>query len=483
MSSDSLKISAVKGLLWTFFEKVSAQTVHFVIGIILARLLSPSEFGIIGMITIFTALAQTFTDSGLSSALIQKKNCSDADYSTIFYFNIVVAVICYGILYMASPYIASFYKMPQLNEVTRVVSLSIIISGLTSVQNTKLTKELRFKEQSINSILSMIITGIAGIVLAYAGFGVWALVAQVLLGKVFSSLCVWSISKWMPKIEFSKESFIQMWGFGSKILVSSLINTIYSNIYTLVIGKAFSPQDVGYYNRGNQYALLPGSVIQNVALKVNYPLLAKIQDDDERLLRAYQKMTSLPFYVLFPILVGMAVTAPSLIPVMIGDKWQPCVPMMQILCIGYMFSPLTHFNLNLLYVKGRTDLVLKLELIKKPIGFIILFASIPTGIIGMIVGKAVYEFIAFSFNCYYTGKILNFGELKQLKVLVPIILNCMCMALVVHFTMMIGNSNIAKLCIGVVSGIFSYILFSLLTKDENLIEIITILRSYMKKRT
>ena len=465
MSTQNLKSSAVNGAIWTGIEKFSRQAVQFVIGIILARILPPEDFGVIGMLAIFIAIAQTFTDSGLSSALIQKKNRTDVDCSTIFFFNIGVGVLFYLLLFATAPFIADFYNMPILTDVTRVVALSIILSGLAAVQNARLTIELRFRTLSLISIISMVVTGATGIALAYSGWGVWALVFQTLAGQAVTSICTWYCSHWMPRLVFSKNSFKQLWGFGSKLLVSGLINTIYGNIYTLVIGKKFSSAEVAFYNRGNHFALLPAQTVQDMAIKVNFPILAKMQDDDDRLLGAYKKLLTVPLYILYPVLVGLAVTAEPLVIVLIGEKWLPCVPIMQVLCIGYMFSPLTHINLNLLYVKGRTDLVLKLEFIKKPIAFLILLASIPFGIIVMVIGKAIYEFIAFSFNCYYTGKILNYGEWKQLKLLLPIFINCVIMAAAVYASMLPFTTPILKLCIGIPVGIISYLIFSIVTKD------------------
>lgn len=465
MPEKNLKSSAVNGAIWTGVEKFSRQAVQFVIGIILARVLSPDDFGVIGMLAIFIAIAQTFTDSGLSSALIQKKDRTEVDCSTMFFFSIGAGVLFYLLLYATAPLIADFYNMPILTDVTRVVALSIILSGLTAVQNARLTIDLRFRTLSLIAIISMVVTGATGLALAYSGWGVWALVFQALAGQMVTSICTWYCSRWMPKLEFSMKSFKQLWGFGSKLLVSGLINTIYGNLYTLVIGKKFSSAEVGFYNRGNHFALLPAQTVQDMAIKVNFPILAKMQDDDERLLGAYKKLLTVPLYILYPVLVCMAVTAEPLVIVLIGEKWLPCVPIMQVLCIGYMFSPLTHINLNLLYVKGRTDLVLKLEFIKKPIAFLILFASIPFGIIVMVIGKAIYEFIAFSFNCYYTGKILNYGEWKQLKLLLPTFINCAVMAAVIYLSMLPFTLPILKLCVGVSVGLISYWLFSIATKD------------------
>lgn len=482
MSEQNLKSSAVNGAIWTGVEKFSRQAVQFVIGIILARLLPPEDFGVIGMLAIFIAIAQTFTDSGLSSALIQKKNRTEVDCSTIFFFSTGVGVLFYLLLYAAAPLIADFYNMPILTDVTRVVALSIILSGLTAVQNARLTIELRFRTLSLIAIISMVVTGVTGLALAYSGWGVWALVFQALAGQIVTSICTWYCSRWMPILTFSKDSFKQLWGFGSKLLVSGLINTLYDNLYTLVIGKRFTSAEVGFYNRGNHFALLPAQTVQDMAIKVNYPILAKMQDDDERLLRAYKKLLTVPLYILYPVLVGMAVAAEPLVIVLIGEKWLPCVPIMQVLCIGYMFSPLTHINLNLLYVKGRTDLVLKLEFIKKSIAFLILFATMPFGIIVMVIGRAIYCFIAFSFNCYYTGKILDYGEWKQLKILLPTFINCAIMAAAVYASMLPFTTPILKLCIGIPVGIIVYLLFSIFTKDAAYLEVKEIVKRKLLRK-
>lgn len=475
MAEADLKSKAIGGALWTATEKFIRQGAQFVIGIVLARILAPDDYGIVGMLAIFIAIANTFADSGLSNALIQKQDCTDDDYSTIFYFNVAVALGCYALLFLSAPSVASFYEMPILTDVMRVVSLSIIISGLTAVQNTRLTKQLRFRLQSKISIVSVFVAGATGLTLAFRDWGVWALVFQALAGQIFTSVCIWCYSKWMPKLRFSVNSFRQLWRFGSKLLCSSLINTLYQNLYTLVIGKCFTPAQVGYYNRGNGYASIPVNTVTDMSLKVTYPILAKLQDDDERLLRAYSKLLRIPLYILYPILTAIAVTSVPLIEFMIGEKWLPCAPLLSILCIGGMFTPLTQINLNLLYVKGRTDLVLRLELIKKPIAFLILFASIPFGIIIMVVGKALYEFVAFSFNCYYTGKILNYGELKQLRDLLPIFINCAVMAGVMAIAMTSVCSPWIKLLVAVPCGLLSYWIFSILTKDASYIELKEIL--------
>lgn len=472
----NIKSKAVTGVFWTGIEKLSVQLIQFAFGIVLARLLSPEDYGVVGMLTIFIAIASTFSDSGFASALIQKQSCSDLDYSTAFYFSFFVSIFCYLFLFLLAPCIADFYKMPLLESVMRVYSLSLIVGAMSSVYQTKLKINLRFKELSLISLFTMLITGGVGLLLAFCGCGVWALVFQSLIGSLFSLMCFVFILRWIPSFQFSRESFSHLWNFGSKLLASGLINTIYANMYALVIGKYFSPSNVGYYNRARQYASLPLQIINDVTVKVNYPVLAKFKDDDEQLLRSYKRLMCVPLYLLYPALIGLALVAEPLVTLMIGEKWLPCVPFLQILCVGYLFTPLTSLNLNLLYVKGRTDLVLKLEFIKKPIAFSILFFTLQYGIYALVIGKSIYEFVAFSINCYYTKKILGYGLIQQLKSLIPIFFNCVLMGLCVYFFMSMFNSNFLKCLFGVLVGVISYVMGSIIMKDSNYLYILNLIK-------
>lgn len=477
MNEGSLKDKAVNGAMWRIVELFCNQVVAFVIGIILARLLAPEDYGVIGMLTIFFAVARCFTDCGFGTALVQNKDRTEEDYSTAFIFNVGASIIVFLLLFMAAPFIARFYNIPILKDVTRVSAFSFVICGLTGIQFAKLNIDLKFKFRSQLSILSTILTGVTGIALAFMGFGVWALVLQGLFSSIIIGIVLWTNSGWKPKLIFSTSSFKRLWKFGSNMLGSGIINTIYNNLYTLVIGKCYSPASVGMYNRANGYAILPTSVIMDMSLGVNFPLLAKLQDDRERLLNAYEKLLKVPFYVLYPILIGLIVLAEPTIQVMIGDKWLPCVPYLQILCVGYMFYPLNGLNVNLLMVKGRSDLVLKMDFIKKPLGIFLLVAAIPFGIIWMMVGKAFYSIIVYSMNCYYTNRILDYGFIKQVKVLTPIIFNSLFMGVVVFSATFFLSPNMLKLVVGIPLGMIFYATVGFLRKDDALFEIISIIKS------
>ena len=471
MKESDIKGKAVSGMAWTGIERLATQAIQFIIGIIIARILMPSDYGVVGMLAIFIAIAQTFLDSGFASALIQKKDRTDVDYSTVFYFNIVVALVLYAGFYISAPWIASFYNMPVLNEVTRVTTLSLIISGLTIVQQAKLTIDLRFQHLALASIISVSVSGACGIFMAYNGFGVWALVYQGLISAASRTSILWLSSKWRPGFVFSVSSFKRLFSFGSKLLCSGMINTIYGNLYTLVIGKAFNAAEVGFYNRANQFATLPSATITQMVVNVNFPILSQMQDDNERLVKTYRKLLCAPLFILTPVLLGIAAVGYPLVEIILGQKWLPCVPYLQILCVGCLFNPLTHINLNLLYVKGRSDLVLKLELIKKPIGFLILFASIPFGIWWMCFGSALYNFIAFVFNCYYTKTLLNYGFFMQMRELANIFIGGIIMWLVVTAVMMPFSDVSLKLLIGILGGVLSYTLYAMITKEQSYKEI------------
>ena len=361
----TLKQKTISGLKWSFIDNTANIGLSFIIGIILARLLSPQEFGLIGMITIFIALASSFVNSGFSQALIRKQNCSQTDYSTIFYFNLIVGVVFYLLLFFTAGNISSFFNEPLLKPMVRVLSLGIIINALTLIQSTRLTKQINFKLQTKISIISTVISGAVGIVMAYRGFGVWSLIAKTIIGYFLTSVFLWYWNKWKPSFIFSISSFKELFSFGSKLLVSGIIDTIYRNVYYLVIGKYFSAVELGYYTRADQFQALPSSNLQGIIGRVSYPVMATIQDDIPRLREAYTKLIRSTMLITFVLMLGMAAIARPMILTLIGENWEPCVIYVQMLCFVGMFYPLHALNLNMLQIQGRSDLFLRLEIIKK----------------------------------------------------------------------------------------------------------------------
>lgn len=474
----TLKDKAVAGLAWTSVERLAQQAIQFVIGVVIARILTPDDYGVVGMTAIFLAVANTLVDSGFGSALIQKKDKTESDYSTCFYFNIVVGAALYAAMWVAAPSIADFYHTPILTGVCRALGLTFVINSLSIAQTARMTAEMRFREMSAITIASQLFTGTLGLALAYWGYGVWALVIQQIAAGLARLIGLEACLRWVPCGSFSRASFKHLFGFGSKILCSSLINTVYNNLYTLVIGRAFSAADVGYYNRANQFVQLPSSTLLSVVMKVAYPLMAQVQDDTDRLRAAYAKFLRAPLFILYPVLFGLMALAEPLIAVLLGDKWLMAVPLLQVLCIGAFFDPLTHINLNILYVKGRTDLVLRLELIKKPIAFLILFAMLPFGLWWLCLGRAAYGLIAYAFNCYYTGRFIGLGFWRQMAFCLPVLLKSGLMGAVCHLVTFTSLPPLFQLLAGTAVGAGAYLGLAALTRDQTMAEAI----SYWKSR-
>jgi teichuronic acid exporter len=415
MEEKSLRQLAVRGMFWSSIDQFGAQGVGFLLGIMIARILAPSDYGLIGMLSIFMAIAQSFIDGGFSSALVQKTDRTEADFSTVFHFNLGIGFLFYLLLFAASPWIADFYGVPLLVPITRVVALNFVISALSLVHRTKLLIKVDFKTQTKISIISVAISGCVGITLAYTGFGVWALVFQSLVASVCQTALFWLLARWKPLFVFSKESFDRLFRYGSKLFASGLLNTIFSNIYFIVIGKVFSASDLGYYSRAQQLEELPAANITGVLQRVTFPILCSIQDDNERFIVAYQQLIRLSSFVLFPLMFLLVAVARPLVILLLTEKWLPAVDLFQILCFSGMWYHVHALNLNMLKAKGRSDLFLRLEVWKKVFGTAILIITIPLGLKIMVLGQAVGSFGGLFINTYYTGKYFDYGVVKQLK--------------------------------------------------------------------
>lgn len=416
---EDLRSQSISGIKWSAIERFAVQGIQFIIGLILARLLSPSDYGIIGMLAIFIAISQTIIDSGFSKALIQKQDRSEIDFATAFYFNVVVGLICYVLLYALSPSIALFFNEPILKDVLRVLSINLFLNSLAVVPIAKLSIKVDFKTQSKASVFSTLISGTLGILLAYKGVGVWALVAQSVSHSFVNVLMLWSLLKWKPEWIYSWESFKKLFSFGGNILIAGIISTIYDNINTLVIGKFYTTKDLGYFTRGQQFPSLLSSNFTVIVQRVTFPILSKIQNDDIRLSSLYRDYIKITSLCIFLFLVFLSSIATPLITLLLTDKWIDTVIYLQVFCYALMFDHISAINLNLLYVKGKTNLVLRLEVIKKITAFIILIISIPYGVLAICLSKVIYTQIAIFINTYYTGKLLNIGYLKQLKDYIP----------------------------------------------------------------
>lgn len=475
MAEESLKKKAVKGVAWTSLDQVLNLGFGFVIGVILARLLSPSDYGMLAMIAVFNAVAFAFVNSGFGSALIRKPDLTDDDNTTAFSFNFVVAVVMVGVIWLIAPYVAQFYDKPILTSLVRVEALLLIISSLAIVQNTQLSRALNFKARMIINVTAQVIAGAAAIIAAYRGLGVWALVVQHFVSGVTGTVMLWIISPWRPRGRWNKNSFRYLWGFGSKLLASGLLDKIYANIYPIIIGKLFSAADLGQYTRAKGYASLPSTGLTSVIQLVTFPVLSQIQNDDSRLGNSYRRMLRFTVFVVFPVMMGMAVLAYPLVITLVTDKWAECVPYLQVICFASMWYPVHAINLNLLQVKGRSDLFLRLEIIKKIIITVAIFICVPFGIMGICVGAIFTSIICLVINTYYTGKLIHVGFLRQMMDMTPTLLNSLATSVVVYLVTLPLTTEWLKLVVGIPVGMLVYLVIAKVFRLPELQEAIDII--------
>ena len=451
----TLKQKTVSGLLWSFIDNIATLGITFIVGIILARLLTPKEFGLIGMLTIFIAISQSFIDSGFRQALIRKQNCTDNDYSTVFYFSLVISVLAYLILFLGANSIGDFFNEPALKPLVRVLGIGLIINALAIIQSTLLTKLIDFKLQAKISVISSVLAGIISIYMAYTGWGVWSLVASSIIRNLVSSILLWFWSTWKPILVFSKQSFKELFSFGSKLLASGLIDTVYRNVYYLVIGKYFNSAELGYYTRADQFQGLPSSNLQSIIGRVSYPVLLTIQNDIPRLKDAYKNIIRSTMLITFVLMLGLAAIARPMVLTLIGDKWEPCIIYLQLLCFVGMLYPLHALNLNMLQIQGRSDLFLRLEIIKKILAIPVIFIAIIYGIKTMIIGMIILSLIAYYLNSYWSGRLIGYSFLEQLKDIIPsLILALIISAITYTEGILIPYSPFPLLIIQLISGIF-----------------------------
>lgn len=475
----SLRKKALSGIFWTFAQQFSVQGISFIVSIVLARILLPAEFGIIGMISVFVAIGNSLVNSGLTQSLIRSKSLTQADYSTVFFFNIIGSVIVYLIVFFTAPLISILYHQEILTNILRVYCLSFLIDAFTSIQIAKLTKEMNFKAQMIVVLPSLIISGIWGIIMANYGLGVWSLVFMTLIQKVLVTIQYWLRTKWYPSFIFDKKIFKEHFFFGYKLTIVGLMDSVFSNIYQIIIGKYFSPAQVGYFTRADTMKQLPVYNISTALKKVTYPLFAALQDDDIKLKSAYKQVMQLTLYVICPILVFMAILAEPLFRFLLTEKWLPAVPYFQILCFAGILLPVQSYNLNVLQVKGRTDLYLRLEIFKKIIIVLTIFVSINFGIMGLIWGQLVISILLFFVNTFYSGRFINYSTAEQMKDIFPVLMFSLLVGIVVYFLDYFLAKNhfhdILRLIISPAVGLLLYFAVSKMIKLQAYTSIINIL--------
>lgn len=429
----SLRKQATSGMLWTFGQQFSTQIISFSISVVMARLLLPSDFGTIAMFSVVTSIASALIDGGMASSLVRSKDSDEKDLSTVFWFNFGVAVALYIIIFFSAPYIADFYKLSPLTSIIRVYCTVLIINSLVTVQVVKFTKELDFKTAFKIQLPSQIIGGLAGLLFAYYGFSVWSIVYYTLIQSIISTVQYWFYSDWRPTFIFDKEKFKDHFSFGYKLTLSGLLNTIFNNIYTVVIGKMYSPMQLGFYNRADTLKQLPVNNLSTALNKVTFPLFSKLKDDNVKLKEVYKKLMKLVVFIIAPVLCLMIVIAQPMIRFLFTDKWLPAVPYFQVLALAGILYPIHAYNLNILKVKGRSDLFLKLEVIKKILIVVVLIVSLRYSIMGLVWGQVFISVMSFFINTYYTGRILKYGPLAQAFDLLPTILVSAVLAVLFYY--------------------------------------------------
>ncbi|MFD2966826.1 lipopolysaccharide biosynthesis protein [Sphingobacterium bambusae] len=467
----SLKQQAFTGVVWTFAEQFGSQIVGFLTSLALARLLLPADFGTIALFGVVMAIAKVFLDSGLTASLVRTSNADDTDFSTVFWFNLAAGIILYIFVFLVAPLVAEFYTLPLLTPLIRVYAIILIIDSLVSVQGVQFVKNLDFKTNFKIQLPSIIVGAIAGISFAYFGFGAWSLVYASLVQNSIFTLQYWLYSDWRPSFTFSKSKFHQHFAFGSRIMLSNLLDVSFNNIYTILIGKKYSTVELGLYNRADSLKQLPVNNISSALNKVSFPLFAKISHDDALLKDAYKKILSIVIFVIAPIIAFMVVSAEPLIRFLLTDKWLPAVPYFQILAIAGVLYPIHAYNLNVLQVKGRSDLFLKLEVFKKILVVIVVLASLPFGILGLLWGQVITSIVALFINTHYTGKFLKYSVFSQIRDLMPSLLLASLCALAVYFLdkmYIAGLTDLYRLCILALLYAGLYLGIVLLTKGKEI---------------
>lgn len=473
----SVKEESFKGVKWTSISRIVTQTTTFAIGIVLARLLSPADYGLIAMVTVFKSISDAFVDCGFSTALVRKPDRTETDKATVFYFNIITSLVVYVVMFVAAPFIAAFYEEPILTPLTRTICLTIPIGSIGGVATAILSYELRFKDSAIVNVLSALISGIAGITAAYYGLAVWSLAIQGIVHTLLSTFLKILLVKWWPSCRFSGKSFKELFNFGGKLLLSNLLHRIYSQMAPLIVGKFYTSSDLGYYTRANGYAELPSGTFMSIIHTVMFPVLSQLQDDRNRLGEVYRKYLKMSAMVIFFIMFTLIAVAEPAVGFLVSDKWLPCVPYLRILCFAYMFDFICSINLSLLQVIGKSDLFLRLEILKKTISLVMIFVSAQIGIVAMCVSSVIYTQIAIAINTYYTGKIFKFGYLEQIKDFLPYFLISLLISVFSYFLTFTINGYGLQLIVGGIMSVVLFVVFMHLRNDDMYMMLMDLLKS------
>ncbi len=468
--------------IWRFAERCGAQLVAFVVSIVLARILAPELYGTIALVTVFINILQVFVDSGLASALIQKKDADELDFSTVFFTNVSFCVMLYILVFFMAPMIGRFYRNMSLVPVVRVLSITLLISGVKNVQQAYVSKNLLFRKFFFSTLGGTVLAAIVGIAMAVKGYGIWALVTQQLLNATVDTIILWITVKWRPKFIFSFERLKGLFSYGWKLLASGLLDTVYNNLRQLIIGKLYSASDLAFYNKGDQ---LPNVIVTNINSSIDsvlLPVMSKEQEDKNVVKNMTRRAIKTSTYIMAPLMMGLAFTSHNVIVLLLTEKWVACIPFLSIFCITYMFWPIHTANLNAIKAMGRSDIYLKLEIIKKFVGLVVLFSVMRYGVMAMAYSLLVTSVLSQIINSSPNKKLLRYGYLEQLKDILPNIIMAVIMGVCVHFIPRIFNSVLFTLIVQVILGIVIYICESIITKNDTFHYLFGIAKSMISKK-
>lgn len=481
MAEESLKNKTVKGVAWSGIDNIAQFGVSFIVSIILARLLSPDDYGLLGIIAVFTAVCNAIINGGFTIALIRKKDATEDDYNTMFMVNFCLSLFFYALIFVCSPFIAFFFSRNELTLLTRVSSISLVIGAISLVQQTRLTKRIDFKSQTKITIIASVASGVIGIIMAVLDYGVWALVAQQISSQLFRTVLLWIVNKWIPKLRFSAESFKELFGFGWKMMVGSLLNTVWNELYQLVVGKFYNPATLGQYTRSNQFSQLFSSNLTQVVQRVTFPVLSSIQDDETRMLDAYRRIIKITMFITAISMFFLGAISEPLLYCLIGPKWHDAAVYLPLICISASTYPLHALNLNILEVKGRSDIFLILEIIKKIVMLGPLFIGAFIGIIPMLYANLASAIISYFLNSYYSGKLIGYSSWMQIKDFAPSYGLASIIAVSVFFMKDIPMSYWLILPVQIITGLALFFVICRTTNISEYKEVIDIVKPFINR--
>lgn len=480
--NSNMKYKVFSGLLWKFGERVTAQLISLIVSIALARLLSPDDYGAVAIVMIFITISNVFVSSGFGNALIQKKDADNLDFSSVFYINILIGIVLYLIIFFSAPFIAEFYDMAILLPVLRVLGVQIIVASINSVQQAFVSRHMLFKRVFWSTLFGTLISGVIGVFMAYYGFGVWALVAQYLTNTCTSTVVLWITVRWRPELSCSWKRAKDLFSFGWKLLVSGLLDTSYKQLRSLIIGKKYTSADLAYYNQGDKY---PSLIVTNINASISsvlFPTMSKYQDDKEKVKQLTRRAIQVSSYLMWPLMIGFSVVAEPLITIVLTDKWLPCVPYVRVFCFCYGLYPIHTANLQAINAVGRSDLFLKLEIVKKIIGIITILISMNSGPLVMVYSLIVTDLLATIINAFPNKKLLNYNYIEQLRDMIPSFIMAVIMGIIIYPIIFLNFPIVILLAIQIFTGFIVYIAESFITKQPSFIYLVGLLKKGKEKK-